>query len=298
MIAQQNIKELLEPGENLLLYGSTNSGKTTQVRKIIEIMATKEKPALVYATREPSTLTILKPLEAKGLCRIIYYHPMHDPFIWIDNATQGRVPSEDGKSWSAVDLTKYCLVVYDSLSGQGDLVLNGLGRQAAEGYNVGGEPAPGLKIKAAGQEIVVPSGSRSHYLVAQRWLLGMVWQAQLLPVPQVWTAHEDVVGLEKKAPDGEKSIEIAAALGIRGVVGPMVAGSALTANLPKYFVYTFRLVTQTAETSNKHIMFTGNHKDGSLQGIANARCDVALRQEPTDVVKMLQEIRAKLKVVG
>lgn len=286
---------LLEPGENLLLYGATNAGKTTQNRKLIEAMATKERPALVFATREPSTLTILRPLEDRGLCKIIYYHPKYDPFLWIDNATQGRVPSEDGKSFTEIGIENFCAVFFDSLSGQGDLVLNGLGEQAARGYNVGGEPAPGLKIQASGQEIVVPSGSRSHYLVAQRWLLGKVWQAQLLPIPQVWTAHEDVVGLEKKAPDGERSVEIAAALGIRGVVGPMVAGSALTANLPKYFVYTFRLVTLTAETSNKHIMFTGNHKDGSLQGIANARCDVPIRQEPTDVVKMLTDIRRKLK---
>ncbi len=87
-------------------------------------------------------------------------------------------------------------------------------------------------------------------------------------------------------------------LGIQGLVGPMVAGSALTANLPKYFVFTFRLILKPADTSNKHGMFTGGHKDGSLQGIANARCDVPVYVEPTDVVAVLKSIRAKLKVAN
>jgi hypothetical protein len=288
------VEQLLEPGENLILYGPTNAGKTTQLRKIIEATASKERPWRVYSTREPSTLTILRPLEALGLCQIVYYHPKHDPFIWIDNAAQGRVPEEASNRWKDGEPAKLAGIGFDSLSGQGDLVLNGLGVNAANGYNVGGEPAPGLKIQAAGQEIMVPSGSRSHYLVAQRWLLGKVWESQLLPVPTVYTAHEDVVPLDKKHADGEKTLEIAASLGIRGVVGPMVAGSALTANLPKYFVFTFRLVTVPADASNKHVMFTGNHKDGALQGIANARCDVPVRQDPTDVVAMLKLIRKKL----
>lgn len=288
---------LLEPGENLLLYGKTNAGKTSQLRKIIEAMATKERPFRVYVTREPSSITILKPLVDRGICELEYYHPKHDAFVWISNAVEGKVFRGEGKDAKWVDGHPENLsgIGFDSLSGQGDLVLNALGVQAAAGHNVGGEPAPGLKIQAGGQEMMVPSGSRSHYLVAQRWLLGKVWDAQLLPCPQVWTAHEDVVGLEKKAPDGEKSVEIAAGLGIRGVVGPMVAGSALTANLPKYFVYTFRLVTQVAESSNRHVMFTGNHKDGSLEGIANARCEIDVKVEPTDVVTTLRKIRTKLE---
>lgn len=287
-------EQLLLPGENLLDYGPTNAGKTTQLRKLIEAMATKERPARAYIFREPSTRSILTPLELKGLCELEVFNPLvHDPIIWIDNATQGRVWKEG--EWRDGDPARLSLVAFDSLSGCGDGVLNHLGVQAANGYNVGGEPAPGLKIKAQGAEIMVPSGSRSHYLVAQRWLLGKVWDAQNLPCPQVWNAHEDVVPLDKKHADGEKTIEIAATLGIRGVIGPMVAGSALTSSLPKYFVFTFRMTTIPADASNKHVMFTGNHKDGSLMGIANARCDVEVRQEPTDVVVMLRKIREKLK---
>lgn len=284
---------LLLPGENLLLYGKTNAGKTEQLARLIEAMATPERPARVYTAKEPSTLTRLRPLEAKKLVEIERHPASADAFVWIDNAVQGRI-FRDGKY---VDGTpeKYSLIAFESLSGMAELVLNALGIQAANGFNVGGEPAPGLKIQAEGQVITIPSGSRSHYLVAQKWLLQKIWDTQLLPTPVVMTAHEDVVPLTKKAPDGEKSIEHAAALGISGIIGPLTAGSALTASLPKNIVFTFRLVTVVAESSNKHVMFTGNHKDGSLEGIANARCAVDVKQEPTDVVAMLRTIRGKLK---
>lgn len=293
-MTQPNQLPLLEPGENLLLYGATNAGKTTQLYKIIKAMATKERPALVYVTDRGGTITILRKLEKEGLCKIVQYRNS-DRFIWIDNAVQGRV-FEDGKWVDYPDFAqRFCLVAFESLSGCGDLVVNALGQQAAEGFNVGGEPAPSLKIQAEGRSINIPSNSGSHYFVAQRWLLEKVWQSQLLPIPVIWTAHEEVVGLEKKDRQGNREIETAASLGIRGVIGPQVAGQALTKDLAKYFVFVFRIVKVPAEQTNKTVLFTGRHKDGSLEGVANSRCEVPLRQEPADVVQMLQMIRKKLE---
>lgn len=284
---------LLEPGESLLLYGPTNAGKTTQLRKLIEAMATPERKARVYVTDRGGTLTILKPLVQKGICELEFYDPTKDFFMFLSNATAGRV-WRDGK-WVDGQPENYCLIAGESLSGCGDFTLRGLGIQAGDGFNIGGEPAPSLKIQAEGGEIKIPGASRTHYLVAQKWLLDQVWQSQMLPCPTVWTSHEDIVGLDKKQADGERTIEHAATLGIRGIIGPVVAGSALTARLAQYFVFTFRLTVVPADTSNKHVMFTGLHKDGSLMGLANARCDVPVRQEPTDVVAMLKTIQGKLR---
>lgn len=286
---------LLEPGENLLMYGPTGGGKTTQLRKLIEAMATKERPARVYVTDRGGTLTILRPLVAKGLVQLEIYRE-GDRFIWINQAMQGNI-YRDGK-WVNGEPEKLCLIAFESLSGMGDLVINALGRQAAEGHNVGGEPAPGLRIQAQGQDIMVPASSRTHYLVAQRHLLEEVWNSQLLPVPVVWTAHEDIVPLDKKAPDGEKTVETVAGLGIRGLIGPLVVGSALTRELAKYFVFTFRLSQRVTDSGKTHIMFTGRHKDGNLEGLANARTPmnskVPLKVEPTDVVRVLQMIKTEL----
>lgn len=285
--------ELLLPGENCMLYGPTGGGKTTQLRKLIEAMATKDRPARVYAAREPSTLTILSPCVRAGICQIVYHNPQQDPFMWIDNAMQGMLPG-DGENWVQGEPQNLSLIVFEGASSMSDLAMAGLGKQAAEGNNVGGEPAPALKIQSGGKTLMVESNSRSHYLVAQKFMLKRVWVAQTLPCPQVWTAHEDIVGLDKKTNDGTQR-EIAASLGIRGVIGPQLAGSALTAGLPKYFVFTFRLTAIPAEQSKKHVLYTGRHKDGDLEGIANARVDLPVRYEPADIVKVLTEIRGKLK---
>lgn len=288
----QIIENLLRAGENLLIYGATNAGKTTQLRRLIEAMATKEKPARVYVTDRGGTVSILQPLVDRGICQLEVYRDS-DRFMWIDNAVQGRIYREG--RWVDGEPQKLCLIAFESLSGCGDLVVNALGQQAAAGFNVGGEPAPSLKVQADGQSIQIPSNSGTHYFVAQRWLLEKVWQSQLLPVPVVWTAHEEVVSLEKKDRQGNRELETAASLGIKGVIGPQVCGQALTKDLPKYFVFTFRMVKVPAEQINKTVLFTGRHKDGPLEGLANARCEIELKQEPADVVKILQKIRAKLE---
>lgn len=286
---------ILYPGENLLLYGKTGSGKTTQLVELIKRMATKEKPARIYLTDGGSAVAY-KPLVAKGICQLEIYRDPLDRFIWIDNAVQGNVLRE-GKYVDG-DPSNLSLIGFESLSGQGDLVLNALGQQAAAGQNVGGEPAPALKIMAEGKQITIPSGSRTHYLVAQRWLLEKVWQSFALPCPTVWTAHEDIATLDKKHPDGDKTLETSAGLGIRGIIGPMIAGSALTKELPKYFIFTFRLSTRVTEVAKKHIMFTGHHKDGQLEGLANSRTPlnskVGLIIEPTDVAATLLQIQKEL----
>jgi energy-coupling factor transporter ATP-binding protein EcfA2 len=282
------------PADNLLLYGMTGSGKSTQLAELIKAMATVECPGRVYLT-DRGGVSIYKPLAVKGLCQIEAYDGVSDRFIWIDNAVQGKVFRE-GK-WITTDLKKICLIGYDSLSGSGGLVLNALGHQAAAGNNVGGEPAPGLKIQAEGQTIMVPSGSRTHYLVGQRYIQEKIWQSQGLDCPVVWTAHEDIVPLDKKSADGEKTVETAAGLGIRGIIGPMVVGSALTRELPKDFVYTFRLSQTVTETTKTHVMYTGRHKEGQLEGLANSRTalgsKLALKVE-TNLVSVLTQIRKEL----
>ena len=158
---------LLNPTDNLLLYGLTGSGKTTQLVELIKAeMKSCGKKALVYVTDGggSSALTDVADIEL--------FRFGADPFVWIDGAVQGKRFSQ-GK-WLATDLSKYCLVAMESLSGMGDVVMNGLGRQAADGKNIGGEPAPALQIHAEGQIIKVASGSRSHYLVAQKHLLEKV----------------------------------------------------------------------------------------------------------------------------
>ena len=117
-------------------------------------------------------------------------------------------------------------------------------------------------------------------------------------MPVAWTAHEDIATLDKKHADGERTVEVAAGLGGKGMIGPMVAGSALTKELPKYFVFTFRLSTIVNEQKKRHVMYTGRHRDGQLEGLANSRTPLNsklnLQVEPSDVPGVLKIIRQEL----
>lgn len=267
---------LLSNQDNLLLYGLTGSGKTSQLAELIKVMAKESnKPALVYLTDWGGSGP-LDALAEAGLVEQERFSFTSDPFVFINNAVtmKGKDPS------------KYCLIAIESLSGMGDLALNALGRQAANGFGGDAQKAPALTIQSEGQVIKVASNSPTHYGMAQRHLLEKVWQSQLLPLPVIWTAHEDVGD-----PDN-----IGAQVGVKGIIGPMIAGHALTTGLPKYFVYTFRLAVSVTAAGKQHVLYTERHKDGLYEALANNRAPlnttikVPGKVQPANLVQVLQRL--------
>ena len=287
---------LLQPFDNLLLYGLTNAGKTTQLIELIKYVAKEtSKPALVNVT-DWGSLATLKTCAAStpGLLEIEQYVYPTDPFVWIDAVCLGK-RSVNGK-WVAYDPTKYCLIAMESLTGMGDLTLNALGHQVAEGKQVGGQAmaAPKLAIQASGYVINIAANSPTHYGMAQKYLLERVWQSQSLGVPVLWTAHEDVAMPSKRDDQGNLRPEVAVDLGVQGMIGPLVAGHALTMHLAKYFVYTFRLKEEVKPSGSVHTLWTTRHKDGLYEGLANNRAPlrstVPAKVTPANVVQVLQAL--------
>ena len=287
---------LLLPSDNLLLYGLTGSGKTTQVAAVIRQMVKETgKKALAFVSDWGSVAPLLA-LEQQGVVDLERYRYGADAFLWIDQIVQGK-RQVNGK-WVLPDHSQYCLAVMESLSGMGDLGLHVLGHQVAEGKNVGGDAmrAPSLAIASTGGTIHIASNSPTHYGMIQKFLLEKVWQSQLLPFPVIWTAHEDVAAPEKRDDQGSIRAEVAVAPGVRGMIGPLVAGHALTMHLGKYFVLMFRLKQEVTATGVQHVLLTTRHKDGLYEGLGANRVPLGAtvpgRQQPADVVKMLQMIQA------
>ena len=285
---------LLLPTDNALFYGVTGSGKTTQEAEVIKaLFAETGKPALVNSTDWGGIGPILGLVE-KGMAEIERYQYPADPFVWIDAVCQGK-RFVNGK-WAAYDRSKYSLIGMESLTGMGDLALNALGHQVAEGRQVGGNAmsAPKLAIQADGYVINIASNSPTHYSMAQKYLLERVWQSQSLGVPVLWTAHEDIAVPAKRDDQGNLRPEVAVDVGVQGMIGPLVAGHALTMHLAKYFVYTFRLKQEVKPTGTQHVLLTTRHKDGLYEGLANNRAplgsNVPARNCPADVVAVLRAL--------
>jgi len=293
---------LLQPFENLLLYGLTGAGKTAQLLEMIKAMtAATDKKALAYVS-DWGSLASLKLHAAGGQLELEEYKYPTDPFVWIDGACTGR-RLVNGK-WLPGKPGEYCLIAMESLTGMGDLVTNALGHQVAEGKQVGGNAmaAPKLAIQADGYVINVAANSPTHYHMAQKYLLEKVWQSQTLGVPVVWTAHEDVAMPLKRDDQGNLRPEVAVDVGVQGMIGPLVAGHALTMHLAKYFVYTFRLKQEVKPSGTQHVLLTARHKDGLYEGLANNRAPLGVRVPervvPADVVQVLQAIQKARKGVS
>lgn len=288
--------QLLGPTDNLLLYSLTGGGKTTQLAELIKAEThASQKKALVYVTDWGGMGPIID-LANKNIVELERYQYPSDPHIFTDSACQGK-RFVNGK-WVAVKKDDYCLFAMESLTGMGDLVINALGHQVAEGRNVGGDAmkAPRLAIQAEGYVINIAANSPVHYGMAQKYLLEKVWQSQALGVPVVWTAHEDVAMPSKRDDQGNLRPEVAVDPGIQGMIGPLVAGHALTMHLAKYFVYCFRLKLEVKPTGNQHVLLTTRHRDGLYEGLANNRAPLGAKVPdkvvPADVVGFLKQLQA------
>ena len=287
---------LLNAGDSLLLYGLYNSGKTTQLIELIKALHKDTgKKALGYGCDTGSIRSLQEQLVVPGLCDLEVYTYRDDPHLFVDSAVQGK-RRVNGK-WTQADVTQYSLVFVESLTGLGDLVLASIGTQVAEGRNVGGDAmrAPKLAIQADGYVINIAANSPTHYGMAQKFLLEKVLQSQSLPVPVVWTAHEDVAIPAKRDDAGNLRPEVAVDIGVQGMIGPLVAGHALTMHLGKYFVYMFRLKEEVKVTGTERILLSNRHKDGLYEGLGANRAplgaNVPTRMAPADVVKLLTLIQ-------
>lgn len=289
------VTRLLLPGDSLLLYGLYGSGKTTQLIELIKHEhAATGKPALIYGCDTGSVQSLQQQLVAKGLAQMEVYRYSDDPHIFVDSAVQGR--RRTAKGWVQEDVSQFCLVANESLTGLGDLVVGAIGKQVAEGRNVGGDAmkAPKLAIQADGYVINIAANSPTHYNMAQKFLLEKVLQSQALPVPVVWTAHEDVAVPAKRDDNGNLRPEVAVDVGVQGMIGPLIAGHALTMHLGKYFVYMFRLKQEVKPTGTARALLSDRHKDGLYEGLAANRAPlgakVPARMEPADLVQLLKLI--------
>lgn len=287
-------KPLLGAGDSLLLYGQFNAGKTSQVLSVVRALhqATGKK-ALIYASDRGSIQALQEQGVEKGLADMEVYKAGDDPHIFIDSAVCGKRRDGAGK-WVAGDPSSFCAAVFESLSGFGDAILSTIGHQVADGTNVGGDAmkAPSLAIQADGYVVRIASNSPTHYGMAQKFLLEKVLQAQNLPMPTIWTAHEDVVIPVEQDDKGNRRVKVVVDLGVNGVIGPHIAGHGLTMSLGKYFTYLLRIKEEVKQTGTSRVLYTTRHKDGLYEALAANRAPlgskVPAKIEPADVVELLR----------
>jgi hypothetical protein len=267
----------------VLMYGRSRAGKTAQLGELAEhVKMTTGLNSLIYSIDKGGTGPLM-PLIELGVVTLIEQGDT-SPWIFMNKLSNGFVRDDKGK-WVKADLSKFGMVGCESMTGFSDAFMNDLATQAAAGVNIGGAANVGFTVNSDGESLKIGGNNMGHYNVVQNRILDEVWRSQRLPVPLVcWTASAS----RDEDPNASGK-----------VIGPAIAGKALTAEMLRHFDLTFRLDCLPAAQGKqeRHILYLGNSVDlaaGNAVGLGNTRVPLAegvtplpASIEPASVVKAL-----------
>ena len=195
-----------------------------------------------------------------------------DPWGWINAAVSTPPPKDVG------------LVMFDSGTSMGEMLLS---FAANSDMKIGAQNTQRFTVSGKGKEaLTVGSNNMNHYGVVQTFLLDKIWKSTWLSVggPDVlWTFSTD---------RGENTLE-------QPLVGPKLAGHALTAAIPKWFNYTFRVASiPVVDNPPRHVLYLQEQgeNNGAVMGFGNARYSLdasnplPLSVEPASLVRALELI--------
>ena len=271
--------------KTILLYGDSGDGKTALVGEMAEYVKAKEGKITRLASSDRGGLETIRPYVDLGIIEVVELGD-GDPWIWLNKVVRGYI-KRDGK-WvlDAEANKKVGLWAFEGMTSIADAIMQSLAQKAAAGTNIGGGGNVNFSISAEGESVKVGGNNQSHYGVVQTRIVEEVWQSQRLDGWCMWTASA------KRDEDPNAAGK---------VLGPAIAGKALTGEVPRWFVYTFRVaaVPAPAGGSERHILYLGDHQDvnsGGAKGLGNTRVPLDAPKlpatiEPASLVKAIEAIQ-------
>ena len=283
----------LAPDLSVLLFGDTGHGKSTLIAELIEeLYVTEGKTTAIFLAARGS----LKPYKIlQQLGAVTIYSPQGNTWLWLHHALRGEVRQAD-QTYASVATEGVGMVVHEGLTAYAELLMSAMATMSSNGTNIGGEGAWNVVLREGKDMLKVGTSNMAHYGMAQLQIREGVL-APKPPVPHIYTA-----GVRR----GESAANTP-------VLGPLVVGEALTGQLPRWMVYTFRC----AMSAGKYHLHLSPHSDSQLGPRtvvlsnprlpkAGAEVEVPPSIEPASLVKALrllgarehaaeQELRKRLK---
>lgn len=267
----------------ILMYSRSRGGKTTLLAELAEhVKVTLGKKSLIYSI-DKGGIGPMVPMIDLGIIDLVEQEDT-DPWIFMNKVSTGQVRRE-GK-WVKADLSQYGMVGIESMTGFSDAFMNDLALKAAQGINIGGASNVGFTVSGDGESLKIGGNNMGHYNVVQMRILDEVWRSQRLSIPYLaWTASAS----RDEDPNASGK-----------VIGPAIAGKALTAEMLRHFDLTFRLDCLPAQAGKpeRHLLYLGNSVDlaaGNAVGLGNTRVPLGAKElpssiEPASLVKALMLI--------
>lgn len=256
----------------ILMYGRSRAGKTQLIAELAEwLMTTLGLKTLVYYI-DKGGIGPMVPMIKLGIIDLVEQINT-DPWIFMNKASNGYVRDGAGK-WVKADLTKYACVAHESMTSFSDMFMNSLAEKSAQGINIGGAANVAFTIAGDDTTLKIGGNNMGHYNVVQNRILDEVWRSQKLEVPYcLWTASAS------RDEDPNSSGK---------VIGPAIAGKALTAEMLRQFDLTFRLdcTPATSLKGEEHILYLGNSVDlaaGNAVSLGNTRVPMGADPLPATI---------------
>lgn len=243
--------------KTILLYGRTNSGKTAQIGEFAEYVKQTTGKNTRLATADRGGLDTIRPYINLGIVEPIEIGDT-DPWIFVRQVCEGKV-RKDGK-WVAGDNSNIGMFAFEGLRSFAENFMADMAKKSAAGINIGGGSNISFQVSGDGESGKVSGGNVAHFGVAQSRITEEVWSSFRLPADYIlWTSS--VSKDEDTTASGK-------------VLGPDVIGKALTAEVPRWFNFSFRLDVIPAQQGKpeRHILYLGNHVDigaGGAAGLGN-----------------------------
>jgi hypothetical protein len=265
-----------------MIYSETGGGKSSCIAALIaKVFRETGKSFRVYVGDGSAATYEDWGLVDVGAVHLMDYTMRDWPLTTMQQITEGMWPEDPLNPQSkmrrltAPELAATAGWVYEGTSVASGYIMGnkkgGLAEQAGRGVKIGQDSpimlkeldtnAQGNYVPGSGPGGTFGGNPISHYNVAQRHMLTNIERSKQLPGLVYWSGHERV---------GEDAVTS------EKVIGPEVAGKALSAGLPKYFNNTLhatvavKVGTKTADATtgkqvsgvfNEYRLYTRDHMD-------------------------------------
>jgi hypothetical protein len=267
-------------GRTIALYSDTGGGKTTQAGEYAKFVRKSRKLNSALFTSDMGGYDSISPLVRADVVRPHELGPDDDPWIWIDDAVSGKLLTSD-----------IGLAIYDSGTSMSEALLTAchksdfqIGQQRTQKFTVS---------KGSGKDtrsLNVSINNEAHYGVVQGFMLDAIWKSTFLTrkgIDVLWTFSVHRGEEQDRTP----------------ILGPKLAGKALTAAIPKWFNYTWRLASIPVEEGPpRHVLYTAEHPElaGLGHSFGNSRVPLGVAPlpaiiEPASLITVLELLDSRQK---
>jgi hypothetical protein len=249
----------LPSGRTIGLYGDTGAGKTTLAGEYAKHTYKTKGKKTVLSTCDRGGYESISTLERLKVMDVHSLGPTDDAWIWVDDAASGKgITDEVG------------LAIYDSGTSMSEALLSACSHAD---FQIGQQRTQKFTVSKGAKTLNVAINNEAHYGVVQGFLLDAIWKSTWLTargVDVLWTFSVHRGEEQDRTP----------------ILGPKLAGKALTAAIPKWFQYFFRVTSiPVAGEAPRHILHLTEAEElaGLGHSFGNARYPLGVTPLPPTI---------------